>query len=48
MINDWSMCWQLVINLVMATDIVDGDLKALRNSQWDKAFSKGNLDAFNE
>ena len=25
----------------MATDIVDKDLKALRNSRWDKAFKKG-------
>lgn len=25
----------------MATDIVDKDLKALRNDRWDKAFLKG-------
>ena len=25
----------------MSTDIVDKDLKALRNSRWDKAFKKG-------
>jgi 3'5'-cyclic nucleotide phosphodiesterase len=30
---------QLVVNSVMATDIVDRDLKALRNARWAKAFS---------
>ena len=25
----------------MATDIMDKDLKQLRNAQWDKAFSEG-------
>lgn len=30
---------QLTVNAVMATDIVDGDLKQLRNDRWDKAFS---------
>jgi hypothetical protein len=30
---------QLVVNSVMATDIMDKDLKALRNSRWEKAFS---------
>jgi hypothetical protein len=29
---------QLVVNTVMATDIMDKDLKALRNDRWDKAF----------
>jgi class 3 adenylate cyclase len=29
---------QLVVNSVLATDIVDKDLKALRNARWDKAF----------
>ena len=29
---------QLIINIVLATDIVDKDLKALRNGRWDKAF----------
>jgi hypothetical protein len=29
---------QLVINSVMATDIVDKDLKTKRNSRWDRAF----------
>ncbi|KAG7348833.1 family 3 adenylate cyclase [Nitzschia inconspicua] len=31
---------QLVVNSVMATDIVDKDLKALRNNRWDAAFDK--------
>jgi class 3 adenylate cyclase len=30
---------QLVVNSVMATDIMDKDLKVLRNSRWAKAFS---------
>jgi class 3 adenylate cyclase len=30
---------QLVVNSVMATDIMDKDLKALRNGRWDKAFT---------
>lgn len=30
---------QLVVNSVMATDIVDKELKALRNARWEKAFS---------
>jgi class 3 adenylate cyclase len=30
---------QLVVNSVMATDIMDKDLKALRNGRWDKAFN---------
>ncbi|KAL7569394.1 hypothetical protein ACA910_010478 [Epithemia clementina (nom. ined.)] len=32
---------QLVVNAVMATDIMDGNLKSLRNQRWDKAFSEG-------
>jgi len=31
---------QIVVNSVMATDIVDKDLKALRNKRWETAFSK--------
>lgn len=31
---------QLVVNAVMATDIVDKDLKALRNNRWERAFSQ--------
>lgn len=30
---------QLVVNIVLATDICDADLKKLRNSRWAKAFS---------
>ncbi|KAL7557469.1 hypothetical protein ACA910_019319 [Epithemia clementina (nom. ined.)] len=31
---------QLIVNAVMATDIVDKELKALRNARWEKAFSQ--------
>jgi hypothetical protein len=31
---------QLVVNVVLATDIVDQQLKQLRNARWEKAFSK--------
>ena len=31
---------RLVVNCVMATDIMDKDLKALRNGKWDKAFKE--------
>jgi hypothetical protein len=30
---------QLIVNLVMATDIMDKELKQLRNNRWEKAFS---------
>jgi len=30
---------QLIVNSVMATDIMDKDLKRLRNARWEKAFS---------
>lgn len=30
----------LVVNSVMATDIVDKDLKQLRNKRWDRAFAE--------
>lgn len=30
---------QLVVNTVLATDIMDADLKRLRNDRWDKAFN---------
>jgi class 3 adenylate cyclase len=33
---------QLVVNSVMATDIMDKDLKALRNMRWEKAFAGKN------
>jgi len=36
---------QLVINCVMATDIMDKDLKALHNARWEKAFSKNCTEA---
>ena len=29
---------QLLVNVVLATDIVDKELKELRNGRWDKAF----------
>jgi len=32
---------QLVVNSVMATDIMDKDLKNLRNDRWEKAFATG-------
>ena len=32
---------ELVVNSVMATDIMDKDLKALRNARWQKAFAEG-------
>jgi hypothetical protein len=38
----------LVVNSVMATDIMDKDLKMLRNNRWDKAFSdcaRGHIDS---
>ena len=31
---------QLVVNSVMATDIMDKDLKTLRNNRWDRAFKE--------
>jgi hypothetical protein len=31
---------QLVVNTVLATDIMDKELKALRNAKWDKAFAQ--------
>jgi hypothetical protein len=36
---------QLVINCVMATDIVNKELKELRNARWDKAFKTGKKSA---
>ena len=32
---------QLIVNSVMATDIMDKELKELRNNRWDKAFKGG-------
>ena len=38
---------QLVVNLVMATDIFDKDLKAMRESRWEKAFLLDNSFSIN-
>jgi class 3 adenylate cyclase len=35
---------ELVVNSVMATDIMDKDLKALRNGRWEKAFNEAQGD----
>jgi len=35
---DWTRFRQLVVNSVMATDIVDKELKELRNARWNTAF----------
>jgi class 3 adenylate cyclase len=35
---------ELVVNSVMATDIMDKDLKALRNGRWEKAFNEALVD----
>jgi len=35
---------QLVVNMVLATDIMDKDLKKLRNQRWEKAFSSDVVD----
>ena len=34
---------QLVVNIILATDIFDKDMKAIRNSRFEKAFNKDNL-----
>ncbi len=36
---------ELVVNSVMATDIVDPDLKKLRNNRWEKAFSSNHQES---
>ena len=33
-----------MVNTVVATDIMDKDLKELRNARWEKAFSKDAID----
>ena len=38
--NEFKRFRQLVVNAVMATDIMDTDLKNLRNIRWEKAFSE--------
>ena len=37
--NDFVRFRQLVVNVVLATDIFDKELKELRNLRWDKAFN---------
>jgi class 3 adenylate cyclase len=39
---------QLVVNSVMATDIMDKDLKTLRNNRWEKAFYSDNAHGLEE
>jgi 3'5'-cyclic nucleotide phosphodiesterase len=36
--SEWTRFRKLIVNSVMATDIVDKELKELRNNRWDKAF----------
>ena len=43
-----SLFRQILVNSVMATDIMDKDLKALRNARWEKAFSEATDDADNK
>jgi len=38
--TDLARFRQLIVNAVMATDIMDKDLKELRNKRWDKAFKQ--------
>jgi hypothetical protein len=38
--SEFKRFCQLVVNAGMATDIMDKDLKAFRNSRWEKAFSR--------
>jgi len=39
---------QLVVNAVCATDIIDKDLKAVRNMRWEKAFSVTSRSSFRD
>jgi hypothetical protein len=39
-VDEFRRFRQLVVNMVLATDIVDKELKALRNARWEKAFTK--------
>jgi hypothetical protein len=34
---------QLIVNIVLATDIFDKDMKSIRETRWDKAFQYANL-----
>ena len=42
--SDLCRLRQLVVNSVMATDIMDPDLKKLRNGRWEKAFNSTNVE----
>ena len=44
--NESELCRlrQLVVNSVMATDIMDPDLKKLRDARWEKAFQSTNIE----
>ena len=42
--SELSCLRQLVVNSVMATDIMDPDLKKLRNDRWEKAFHNTKLE----
>ena len=39
---------QLVVNCVIATDVMDKELKVLRNARWEKAFDENDLAAKQE
>ena len=38
--TDFARFRQLIVNAVMATDIMDKDLKTLRNARWERAFNE--------
>lgn len=42
-----ASCHAIKHQSVMSTDIVDKDMKALRNARWEKAFKKGESDSSN-
>ena len=46
--DELSRFRKLVVNSVMATDIVDKELKQLRNERWDKAFHPKKSETQNE
>jgi 3'5'-cyclic nucleotide phosphodiesterase len=46
--HDLQRLRQLVVNSVIATDIIDKDLKQVRNSRWNRAFEGGASSNFNE
>jgi hypothetical protein len=41
--SEFSRFRQLVVNIVLATDIFDKELSSLRKGRWDKAFSEDSL-----